>query len=119
MKVYGRVDENIHVSFTSALVGGERSASRPCLCTQGERSTDTHWTGTRPVPSQSLYRLRYRGIPTTEGTLEISSSHRGEYSYIGRSLLGRIAFVFRVESKSGYQKALNRGVIFVLLTLSP
>jgi hypothetical protein len=78
---------DIHGSLTSALVGGEWSASRPGRFTSGERETGTHWiggcvgpraglhaagkildpTGTRtPVPlgrpahSQSLYRLRYR-----------------------------------------------------------
>jgi hypothetical protein len=30
MKAYGGVDEWSHIFFTSALAGGERSASRPC-----------------------------------------------------------------------------------------
>jgi hypothetical protein len=29
--------------LTSALAGGERSASRPCPCTPGERAPGTHW----------------------------------------------------------------------------
>jgi hypothetical protein len=30
MKTYGEVDVYIHIFLTSALVGGEWSASRPC-----------------------------------------------------------------------------------------
>jgi hypothetical protein len=45
MKVYGRVDEWIHVFLTSALVGGEWSASRPGRFTTSERAPGTHWLG--------------------------------------------------------------------------
>jgi hypothetical protein len=45
MKAYGVVDVWIHVFLTSALVGGEWSASRPCRFTPGERTPDTHSTG--------------------------------------------------------------------------
>jgi hypothetical protein len=76
-------------SLTSALVGGEWSASRPYRFTPGESATGTHWIGgwvdpraglddvekikfltlpglelrplDRPARSQSLYRLRYPG----------------------------------------------------------
>jgi hypothetical protein len=75
--------------MTSALVGGEWSASRPDRFTPGERTLGTHWIGGwvglrvgvdevekrkfltlpglefrtlgRPARSQSLYRLRYPG----------------------------------------------------------
>jgi hypothetical protein len=75
--------------LTSALVGGEWSASRPCRFTPGKRVPDTHWLGGcvdprvglddlekrkfltlpglklrslgRPARSQSLYRLCYPG----------------------------------------------------------
>jgi hypothetical protein len=40
MKTYGGVDVEIHVFLTSALVGGEWSASRPGRFTPG-----THWIG--------------------------------------------------------------------------
>jgi hypothetical protein len=84
MKAYGGVDLQIHIFLTSALIGGEWSASRPCRCTPG-----THCIGglmdsraglddlekrkfltlqglelrpfSRPARSQSLYRLRYPG----------------------------------------------------------
>jgi hypothetical protein len=36
MKAYGRVDVQIHIFFTSALVGGEWSASRPGTFTPGK-----------------------------------------------------------------------------------
>jgi hypothetical protein len=45
MKAYGGVDLEIHVSLTSALVGGEWSASRPCRFTPGESASDTRWLG--------------------------------------------------------------------------
>jgi hypothetical protein len=40
MKTYGGVDVQIHIFLTSALVGGERSASRPCRFT-----SSTHFIG--------------------------------------------------------------------------
>jgi hypothetical protein len=43
MNAYGRVD--IFIFLTSALVGGEWSASRPCRFTPGERVPDAHWIG--------------------------------------------------------------------------
>jgi hypothetical protein len=76
-------------SWTSALIGGEWSASRPGRFITGERASDTHWIGgwvdprtglddverrkflllpglefrplDRPSSSQLLYRLRYPG----------------------------------------------------------
>jgi hypothetical protein len=74
--------------LTSALAGGEWSASRSCRFTPGESATGTHWIGgwvgrragmdvekrtfltlpghelrplARPTRSQSLYRIRYPG----------------------------------------------------------
>jgi hypothetical protein len=89
MKAYGRVDLSIHFFLTSALAGGEWSASRPCRFTPGERAPGIHWIGGwvgpraglddvknrkfltlpglelrpfgHPSRSQSLYRLHYRG----------------------------------------------------------
>jgi hypothetical protein len=40
MKTYRGVDVQIHIFLTSALVGGEWSASRPCRLTPG-----THFIG--------------------------------------------------------------------------
>jgi hypothetical protein len=89
MKAYGGVDVYIHIFLTSAVAGGEWSASRSCGFTAGERTPGTHWLGGwvgpraglddvekrkfftlpglelpplgRPVRSQSPYRLRYPG----------------------------------------------------------
>jgi hypothetical protein len=89
MKTYGGVDVQIHIFLTSALVGGEWSASRPGRFTPRERAPGTHWIGGwvgpraglddvdkrnfltllglelrpigRPSRSQSPYRLRYPG----------------------------------------------------------
>jgi hypothetical protein len=52
MKTYGGVDSYTHVFLTSALVGGEWSASRPGSFTPGERASGTHcwivgWVGLR------------------------------------------------------------------------
>jgi hypothetical protein len=45
MKAYGGVVVQIHIFLTSALVGGEWSASRPGHFTPGERAPGTHWIG--------------------------------------------------------------------------
>jgi hypothetical protein len=39
------VDVQIHIFFTSALVGSEWSTSRPGRFTPGERAPGTHWIG--------------------------------------------------------------------------
>jgi hypothetical protein len=45
MKAYGGVDVQINMFLTSAVVGGEWSASRPGRFTSWERASDTHWIG--------------------------------------------------------------------------
>jgi hypothetical protein len=45
MKAYGGVDVYTHVFLTSALVGGECSASRPGRFTSVKRAPGTHWIG--------------------------------------------------------------------------
>jgi hypothetical protein len=45
MKVYGEMDAQIHILFTSALAGGAWSASRSGRFTPGERDPCTHWIG--------------------------------------------------------------------------
>jgi hypothetical protein len=87
MKTYGGVDVYIHVFLTSALVGGEWSASRTGPFIPGEAAPGIHWIGSwvgpreekilplprlelrllgRPTRSQSLYRLRYPGSHIVE-----------------------------------------------------
>jgi hypothetical protein len=45
MKAYGGVDVYIHVFLTSALLGGEWSASHPCRFNPGEKAPGTHGIG--------------------------------------------------------------------------
>jgi hypothetical protein len=91
MKTYVGMDVGIHIFLTSAIVGGECSASHPGRFTPGERAPGTHWIGgwvgpradlddaekrkfltlpgleLRPLDlsarTQSLYRLGYHGSP--------------------------------------------------------
>jgi hypothetical protein len=77
--------------MTSALVGGEWSASLPCRFTPGDRATGTRWMDSRagldtvekrkfltlpglelrplsrPARSQLLYRLSYPGCSSSKG----------------------------------------------------
>jgi hypothetical protein len=45
MKAHGGVDEYIHIFLTSALAGGEWSASQPGRFTLGKRAPGTNWIG--------------------------------------------------------------------------
>jgi hypothetical protein len=45
MKAYWGVDIQLHVFLTSALDGGQWSASRHCRFTLEERTPGTHWIG--------------------------------------------------------------------------
>jgi hypothetical protein len=45
MKAYGGVDVQIHIFLTSALAGGQWSASRPGRFTLGETYPGTLWIG--------------------------------------------------------------------------
>jgi hypothetical protein len=47
MKMYGDMDAQIHVLFTSALGAGQWSASRFCRFTPGERPTVRGWVDPR------------------------------------------------------------------------
>jgi hypothetical protein len=51
-------------SLTSALDGGEWSASRPCRFTPTERAPGTHWTGGWVVPRAVLDAVMKRKIPS-------------------------------------------------------
>jgi hypothetical protein len=54
MKTYEGVDVQTHIFFTSALVGGEWSASRPCRFTPGEMTLGNHWIGSLVDPRSGL-----------------------------------------------------------------
>jgi hypothetical protein len=59
MKAHGVVDQ-LHIFLTSALVGGEWSASRPDLFNPGERATNTHWIGGWVDPRAGLDNVEKR-----------------------------------------------------------
>jgi hypothetical protein len=67
MKAYGGVDVQTHVFLTSALVGGEWSASRPGRFTPGERAPGTHWIGGWLDPRAGLDDLEKRKFLTLPG----------------------------------------------------
>jgi hypothetical protein len=57
----------IYVSFTSALVGGEWSASRPGRFTPGERAPNTQWIGGWLGPRAGLDDVDKRKFLTLPG----------------------------------------------------
>jgi hypothetical protein len=67
MKAYWGVDVQIHIFFTSALVGGECSASRPGRFTPGERALGTHWIGSWVNPRAGLDDVEKRKFLTLPG----------------------------------------------------
>jgi hypothetical protein len=68
MKKYGGVDILIHIIFISALVGGDRSASRSGYFTTGERPPpSTHWIGGWVGPRAGLYDVEKRKFFTLPG----------------------------------------------------
>jgi hypothetical protein len=54
MKAYGEVDVYIYIFLTSALVGGEWTASRPGHFTPVETAPGTHWIGGSVDPRAGL-----------------------------------------------------------------
>jgi hypothetical protein len=56
MKVYGGVDVYVHILLTSALAGGEWSASRPGSLTPGVRTPGAHWIEGSVDPRTTLGR---------------------------------------------------------------
>jgi hypothetical protein len=67
MKAYGGVEVYIHVFLTSALDGGEWSASRPGRFTPGEKTPGNHWTGVWVGPRASLDDVEKRTFFTLPG----------------------------------------------------
>jgi hypothetical protein len=73
MNVYGGVDVWTHVFFTSALVGGEWSASHPCRIILGERAAGTHQIRVRMESKSGLDNPEKRKFLTLPG-LELVQS---------------------------------------------
>jgi hypothetical protein len=60
MQAYGGVDVLNHVFLISALFGGKWPASRPGRFTPGERTSSTHWIGSRVNPIAGLDDMEKR-----------------------------------------------------------
>jgi hypothetical protein len=59
----------LHIFLTSALVGGQWSASRLCRFTRGERDPRTHWIrgwGWGPEPVWTTWRKKFLTLPWLE-----------------------------------------------------
>jgi hypothetical protein len=65
MKTYVGVDVWIHIFLTSALAGGECSASRTGRFTPGEKSP-THWIGCWVDPRAGLEKRKFLTLPGLE-----------------------------------------------------
>jgi hypothetical protein len=61
------VDVLIHVLMTSALVGVERSASRPSRFNPGERAPGTHYIGSSVIPRAGLDDIEKTKFLTSPG----------------------------------------------------
>jgi hypothetical protein len=64
MKMYWGVEVKLHAFLTSALNGGEWSASRPGRFTPRETAPGTHWIGGWMDPKASVDAVVKRKIPS-------------------------------------------------------
>jgi hypothetical protein len=67
MKAYGGMDVQIHIFLTSALAGGEWSASRPGRFTPRGKAPGTHWIRGWVGPRAGLDDLEKRKYLTPPG----------------------------------------------------
>jgi hypothetical protein len=79
MLAYGRVDVLNHIFLTSALVGGEWSASRHGRFNPSEKAPCTHWIGGRVDPRAGLDAVEKRKFLTLPG-LELRPFSRSSRS---------------------------------------
>jgi hypothetical protein len=67
MKTCGGMDLYIHIFLTSALAGGQQSASRPCRFTPGERAPGTQWIEGWVGPRAGMDDVKKRKFLTLQG----------------------------------------------------
>jgi hypothetical protein len=79
VKAYGGVDVYIHIFLTSALAGGEWSASRPGRFTPAETAPGTDWIGGWVDPRPGLDDVENRKFSTLPG-LELRPLSRSSRS---------------------------------------
>jgi hypothetical protein len=92
MKTYGGVDVSIHIFLTSALAGGEWSASRTGRFTPVEGALGTHWIEgcvDRRAGLDDLEKRKFLNLPGLELRLFIRSQVLYRLCYPGS--------IFRVE----------------------
>jgi hypothetical protein len=68
--------------LTSALDGGEWSASHPCHFTTGERAPGTHWIGGWVGPKPALDDMEERKILPLPGIEPQPSSSDGKVTFL-------------------------------------
>jgi hypothetical protein len=90
MKTYEDVDVWIHILLTSALVGGQWPASRPCRFIPGERTPGIHWIGYLADPKTGLDdkekskffiipRLEFQSVGRPARSQLLSTKHLKQY----------------------------------------
>jgi hypothetical protein len=92
MKAYGGVDVYIHIFLTSALAGGESSASCPGPFSPVETAPGTHWIGGWVGPRAGLDDVENRKFLTIPGLELRSLGHPARSQSLYR--LGYSAHVF-------------------------
>jgi hypothetical protein len=84
MKAYEVVDVEIHIFLTSALVGGERLASRSCRFTPGETAPSTHWIRGWVDPRAGLDDVEKRRFFTLSGLELLPLCHPARSQYLSK-----------------------------------
>jgi hypothetical protein len=104
MKTYGGVDVQIHLFLTSALVGGNWSASLTSRFTLEERAPSTHWIGVWVFPRAGLYDVEKRKFLTLPGR---------ELRPLGRRARSQLLYRLR------YNVLLELVILFRFVTINP
>jgi hypothetical protein len=83
--------------LTSALVGGDWSASLPSRCTLGERARGTHWIGGWMGPRASLEDMEERKFLTLPGLELRPLAHPARSQSLSRLRCWYISYLFKVS----------------------